>query len=231
MVSIDRRRLVTAAGAIALAPLAARAAEEVRMYDYLFLDVEDRAAGLAETVRTAAGEISDAGGEVLGLFTPQLGWRASQGALLLGWGAGSGDRDAVVERLMAAPRIRGGVRNRLAPTVRPTAGSRPAPGGIHVHRWFVIDQASLPEFVRLSTQGWVDFEARFDTDIFGLFTAEPTPEDTAAGRTRLLLVTRYGDHGVWEASRDPSTEAMAAFLRRQRLTHDTWAASTLLAPL
>ena len=54
---------------------------------------------------------------------------------------------------------------------------------------------------------------------------------SAAGATRLLLCTRYRDHGVWETSRDPTTDAMAAFQRRQKLTRDTWAASTLLTVL
>ncbi|PZQ60307.1 MAG: hypothetical protein DI570_14410, partial [Phenylobacterium zucineum] len=117
-----------------------------------------------------------------------------------------------------------------APTARPSPTDHPKPGGIHVHRWFVIDTAALDEFVRLSTEGWKDFEARFDTNILGLFTAAQTEAERAAGRTRLLLITRYADHGVWETSRDPSTAAMAAFMRRQKLTRDTWAASTLLAP-
>ena len=95
----------------------------------------------------------------------------------------------------------------------------------------MIATPSLSEFVELSTTGWRDFEARFETKIFGLFTAEQTEHDKAAGQTRLLLCTRYRDHGVWETSRDPTTDAMAAFQRRQKLTRDTWAASTLLAPL
>jgi len=42
------------------------------------------------------------------------------------------------------------------------------------------------------------------------------------------LITRYADHGVWEASRDPTSEAMQIFARRQQLTRRSWAASTLL---
>jgi hypothetical protein len=95
----------------------------------------------------------------------------------------------------------------------------------------VVEVAAVPEFLKLSVQGWRDFESRFDTHIFGLFRAETSDIDERDGVARLLLITRYGDHGVWEASRDPSTEAMAAFARRQRLTRDTWAASTLLVPV
>jgi hypothetical protein len=70
----------------------------------------------------------------------------------------------------------------------------------------------------------------FDARIFGLLKAEPSAEDHAAGVVRLLLLTRYASHGVWEESRDPTTEAMQIFARRQQLTRRTWAASTRLVP-
>ena len=130
--------------------------------------------------------------------------------------------------LAEAPGVRSAERHRLQATARPSAADRLKPGGIYVHRWFVIATPSLAEFVDLSTTGWRDFEARFDTNIFGLFTAEQTPQDKAAGQTRLLLLTRYRDHGVWEESRNPTTDAMAAFQRRQLITRDTWNVSTLL---
>ena len=133
--------------------------------------------------------------------------------------------------LAKAPGVREAERHRLRATARPAAGDRPKPGGIYVHRWFVIATPSLPEFIELSTTGWRDFEARFETSIFGLFTAEQTAADKAAGQTRLVLLTRYRDHGVWEESRNPTTDAMAAFQRRQLITRDTWNDSTLLLPL
>jgi len=236
MTAVDRRRWLAGAGAAMLAPGAAEAAgearQEGRMYDYLFLDLEappgaPPSRAYAEQVRAQAGAISAGGGEVLGLFTPQLGWHARQAALLVAWRPDAPARDATMAALAKSARM--ARRHRLEATARPAAGDRPQPGGIYVHRWFVIETPSLAEFVELSTTGWRDFEVRFETRIFGLFTAERTAEDRAAGLTRLLLLTRYKDHGVWEASRDPSTAAMAAFARRQRLTRDTWAASTLLA--
>ena len=39
----------------------------------------------------------------------------------------------------------------------------------------------------------------------------PPPPTARPASSRLLLITRYGDHGVWEASRDPTTEAMQIF--------------------
>jgi len=205
------------------------------MYDYLFLDLEAPAGtpparAFAEQVRARASEIAAGGGEVLGLFTPQLGWHSRQAALLFGWRPDAPGREAVVAGLHGAPGVRSHERHKAEATARPKPEDRPQPGGIYVHRWFVVETAAVPEFVELSVQGWRDFEARFETRIFGLFATERSGQDRRDGVTRLLLITRYRDHGVWEASRDPSTEAMAAFARRQRLTRDSWAASTLLSP-
>lgn len=232
MTDIHRRGWLAGAGALMFAHAAAAA--ETRMYDYLFLDL-DAPAGTpparpyAEHVHAAG--LDKVGGTALGLFTPQIGWRSRQAALLVGWNPGASGREAAMTALAKAPGVIKAERHRLAATARPSATDKPKAGGIYVHRWFVIATSSLPEFVELSTTGWRDFEARFDTNIFGLFTAEQTAADKAAGQTRLLLLTRYATHGVWEDSRNPTTEAMAAFGRRQLITRDTWNDSTLLLPL
>ncbi|WP_068877686.1 MULTISPECIES: hypothetical protein [unclassified Phenylobacterium] len=234
--TVDRRRWMAGAGASILAPAVAEAAGATRMYDYLFLDLEAPAGtppakAYADQVRARAAGIAAAGGQVLGLFTPQLGWRSRQAALLAGWRPDAPGREVEMNALAKLDGVGKAERHRLAATARPAAGDVPRSGGVYVHRWFVIGAGSLDEVVALSTEGWRDFEARFDTNIFGLFAAERTAADEAAGATRLLLITRYKDHGVWETSRDPSTAAMAAFMRRQKLTRDTWAASTLLTSL
>ncbi|WP_296597222.1 hypothetical protein [Phenylobacterium sp.] len=233
MIGLDRRRWLAGAGALVAAPGVAWAAGGARMYDYLFLDLDappgtPPAKAYADAVRARAPAIAAAGGAVLGLFTPQLGWHARQAALLVGWKPEATSREAEVAALGRLAGVGKVERQRLEATARPASGDRPKPGGIYVHRWFVIGADDLAEVVALSAEGWRDFEARFDTNIFGLFAAERTTADKAAGAIRLLLVTRYKDHGVWETSRDPSTDAMAAFMRRQKLTRDTWAASTLL---
>jgi hypothetical protein len=236
MTAVDRRRWLGGAGALLIAPSAAKAAGTQRMYDYLFLDLEAPAGtpparAFADQVRAWAGGIVAGGGDVLGLFTPQLGWHSRQAALLIGWRPDAPGRDAAIAALQGAVGVRSAERHKAEATARPAAADRPPPGGIHVHRWFVVETPAVPEFVDLSVQGWRDFEARFDTHIFGLFATERSTQDQKDGVTRLLLITRYRDHGVWEASRDPSTQAMAAFARRQRLTRDSWAASTLLSPI
>lgn len=206
------------------------------MYDYLMLDLDAPAGtppakAYGDALKVQAERLATAGGEVLGLFTPQLGWSARQAAVLVRWRPDAAGRDAALQTLQTLLGVRKAERTRLSATARPAPADRPKAGGIYVHRWFVIGADSLDEVVALSVEGWRDFETRFDTNIFGLFAAERSAADVAAGAVRLLLLTRYRDHGVWETSRDPSTAAMAAFMRRQKLTRDTWAASTLLTGL
>ncbi len=112
--------------------------------------------------------------------------------------------------------------------MRPQADAALAPGGIYVHRWFEVNRASVAEFIDLSTQAWPGFEAQFDARIFGLFELTSEWEGSPAASHHLLLVTRYASHGVWEDSRDPTTEAMQTFARRAQLTLSTRAASSLL---
>jgi hypothetical protein len=159
--------------------------------------------------------------DIVGQFAPQLGWANNEAAVLL-------RRAAPAPNLAAPDLIVSAKVERLTPTLRPTGDAAPKPGGIYVHRWFEVDAGAADEFVELSGQGWQRFEAQFDTNIFGLFRAEPTAADTDAHVLRLLLLTRYADHGVWEASRDPTSEAMQIFARRAQLTRRSWAASTLL---
>ncbi len=198
-------------------------------YDYLFLSLARGPAARSRFVEAvAAAGLAAAGAEARGLFTTQLGWEASQAALLIQRGADGTAPTAAIETLSRAPDVLSCEPHELRPTIRPLPGAALKPGGIYVHRWFEVEAGSFDAFVNLSGQEWPDFEARFEARIFGLFedmTARP------AGRRRLLLITRYADHGVWEASRDPTTEAMQTFAKRAALTLSTRAASTLLTVL
>jgi hypothetical protein len=202
------------------------------MYDYLFFDVApgeppySRAGVVVPPL--LANALSGALGEVRGVFVSQLGWANTQAAALIAWPNGEEGREAALAKLAGDGKLASLTVDRLTPTVRPGMTDTPAPGGIYVHRWFHIRADAIQEFITLSTEGWRDFEARFDANIFGLFSAERSDEDIEAGVLRLLLITRYGDHGVWETSRDPATEAMQAFARRQALTRFSIAASSLL---
>ena len=189
------------------------------VYDYLFLTlgrVPTPHQALAEQLRNFAGA------EIVGQFAPMLGWKTDEAAVLLRRGA---DPTSIT---LEAPLVAAHSIQRLEPTVRPGDRDRIPGGGIYVHRWFMVETPAADEFIDLSGQGWRRFEAQFDARIFGLFRAGQSEPDSAEGLTRLLLITCYADHGVWEASRDPTTEAMQIFARRQRLTRRSWAASTRL---
>lgn len=195
--------------------------------DYLFLTLARAPQphpALAQKLAAAGPTLQASGGEVVGQWAPQLGWANDEAAVLVRWRGERGDLGPIA----GAQGVTEAKIDRLTPTIRPDDADRPEGGGIYVHRWFEIEAGAEDEFVRLSSQGWAHFETLFDARIFGLFRAELSPADRARGTSRLLLITRYGDHGVWEASRDPSTEAMQIFLRRQQLTRRSWAASTRL---
>ena len=192
-------------------------------FDYLFLTLK-RAAQPHPALAAHLKAVALAGGAVVGQWAAQLGWANNEAAVMVRWEGAPGDISAIA----GADLVAASLSERLAPTLRPVGEALPKPGGIHVHRWFEMDAGAVDEFVALSAQGWERFEALFDANIFGLLRADASDADRAAGVARLLLITRYGDHGVWEASRDPTTEAMQIFARRQALTRYTRAASTLL---
>ena len=193
------------------------------IYDYLFLTLK-RAPAPHPALAAHLKGVTLVGGAVIGQFAPQLGWANDEAAVLVRWSGAPGNVAAIAN---AGP-VASSRTERLEPTVRPAEDDLPRAGGIYVHRWFAVEAGAVDEFVQLSGQGWERFEALFDASIFGLFRAAVSEQDRAAGVERLLLVTRYGDHGVWEASRDPTTEAMQIFARRQQLTRRSWAASTRL---
>jgi hypothetical protein len=200
------------------------------IYDYLFLELNGAAAGRAAFLGSlrdarAAGRIAP-----LGAFVPQLGWGGAEIAVLGERSADTAGAGAAADAIAGMAQVVSCARFELTATLRPRTGDILRPGGIYVHRWFEIAAPSLEEFIALSAQAWPDFESRFDANIFGLFEVRAGGDVTADER-RLLLITRYGSHGVWEASRDPSTAAMKTFARRAALTLRTRASSTLLAPV
>ncbi len=178
--------------------------------------------------RTAQRSVADhiykaLGGEAIAVFSPLLGFASNQTLVLT-------DARAPTEMVMRAPGVVSAERHSLAPTIRPRNGARPPAGGIYVHNWFTVDANGFDEFVRLSGEAWTDFEARFETKIFGLFAARPSKDDLLEGARRLLLMTRYRDLGEWQKSRDPTSDAMKVFARRRELTRVSLARACILVP-
>ena len=195
-------------------------------YDYLSLELPPgRPAWEAlrrEVRESLVPAVNAGGGAVLGLFFPQIGFASNEATLLARWPTAS---EATPPALKTAV-LRS--RDRLAATLRPGDADLPRPGGIYVHRWFNVAAKDVEAFIDLSGQAWPSFEAGFDSNIFGLFRAL-TP--ALNGDIRMLLLTRYADHGVWEASRQPAATARDAFASRHALTTSTIARSSTLLPL
>ena len=172
--------------------------------------------------RTLATQLQGQAAPPLAVFGPLLGFPSDAVLVLSGAGAGLDPRHVAG--------VVGGDHHRLTATLRPAEAVAPEPGGVYVHNWFTIDGDAVDEFVRLSGEAWPDFEARFDTRIYGLFLAHETATDRADGARRLLLMTRYRDLGEWQVSRDPTTDAMAVFLRRRELTRVSLARACVVIP-
>jgi hypothetical protein len=156
--------------------------------------------------------------DTVAVFAPQLGFASIEAAVLM----------TMHGNITRAPHVVAKSHDTLAPTIRPGADAKLKPGGIYVHRWFTVDHESLAEFIDLSGKAWPSFESEFDTTIFGLFTAERSEHDVLQKQTRLLLLTWYKDHAVWEASRRPTREPEGLFAKRHALTRTTIGRSSLL---
>src|ERR1051325_525827 len=168
------------------------------LYDYLGYSLPRGRASWSEFAGVARGEIAQtlagAQAELLALFSPQLGF-ASNDAVILVRRSGEGD---LPKALLAPAGATLASHDLLEPTVRPQDTDRLKGGGIYVHRCVTIDGDRSDDFVDLSNRAWTGFEGAYDTEIFGLFRARPNQEDTAKGAARLLLLTWYQNHAVWE---------------------------------
>ncbi|MBV9331784.1 MAG: NIPSNAP family protein, partial [Alphaproteobacteria bacterium] len=182
-------------------------------YEYVGFELGPRSwRGFQSRLEGEIGAAVEAtGGELLGLFAPQLGFGSNEATILLRW------QDA--QHVFEFPAMDGAVvrsTELLTATTRPRPDGQLALGGIYVHRWFTIDAEHSADFVRLSEQAWAEFEDSYDTQIFGLFEAEARD-----GAARFLLLTRYRDHAEWEASRTQTHDAKGLFAQRHLLTRST----------
>ena len=109
------------------------------------------------------------------------------------------------------------------PTVRPAVHEPLRVPGIYVFRWFEIESGSEEEVIRLSAEAWTSFESDFEAEIQGLFL------EHSASPSRMLLLTRYRNLSIWEASRSPAPAARENFLKRHQLTRRALPIATMLA--
>lgn len=112
----------------------------------------------------------------------------------------------------------------LVPTARPETHAACTTPGVYVFRWFTVETRHINDIVRLSRQAWVTFESGFKTEVQALFREASPGSDVST----MLLVTRYDDLSVWEASRKPAPEARENFQARARLTIEATPIATRL---
>lgn len=173
-----------------------------RIFEYCRYTTEPRrlqqdAAGLRqEFVDRAAAS----GGALFGCWRSLVGLGLSrdEGIALTCW------PDAATAR--AAPGVKGAERILAEATVRPTDDAPPGYPGVYVFRWFDVPAADWDDFRDLSDAAWPNMEDVFDVNICGFWRSL----DTAAPASRTLLLTRYADLSVWEASRWWNNPAAAA---------------------
>jgi hypothetical protein len=198
-------------------------------YDYLVYELargRPARVAFAQTMSAAAKALAASGAQLLGHFAPQLGFDSTDAVVLIRWTGARGELPKDVAEPAGIVRMD---RDRLSATVRPVDGAMLRSGsGIYVHRWFTIDGDRTADFVDLSNRAWKGFEGSYDTEIFGLFSAEPNENDKEAGAARLLLLTWYRDHGIWEASREQAHDPASLFAQRHLLTRKTIGRSSLL---
>jgi hypothetical protein len=198
-------------------------------YDYLTFTLErGRPAWSAFVTHMrdlAAPAIAAANAEILGIFQAQLGFASNEAIVLLRSKSSMRDR---LRELDSAPGVGTMHPELLTPTVRPSDSDVLKVGGIYVHRWFSVDADSVADFISLSNRAWENFEGTYQTEIFGLFTAERTVRDVQDGAGRLLLLTYYQSHGVWEESRDQTRDPNGLFVQRHALTRSTIGRSSIL---
>ena len=201
-------------------------------YDYLTFTLargQKAWTAFADHVRaTVVPAVASVGGEVLGLFQGQLGFASNEAVVFLRFASAARDRLRELDR---APSVISMHPDVLTPTVRPKDDAVLTPGGIYVHRWFSVDADAVADFVSLSNRAWTNFEGSYATEIFGLFTAERTAQDIRDRSGRLLLLTYYASHGVWEESRGQTRDPNGLFAQRHALTRSTIGRSSLLIPL
>src|SRR5205085_11310784 len=102
---MQRRDMVIGLGAAAVAGTARAQTPAPIVYDYFFVRTQpgQRAAFMAFVNRTLRGLTGAAGGDIIGLFTPQLGWDSNEVAILIRWRPGVGDPSAISLALLHAP--------------------------------------------------------------------------------------------------------------------------------
>jgi hypothetical protein len=141
-------------------------------------------------------EANAAGGQVFGVFTPQIGLSANHVVTISAFPDEAAAR--VVDLVGAAPCA---VERQefWEPDPRPLPGETfPETDGVFSHRWFDVAEADWPRFRELSVTAWDNFEAVHETRVIGFWRSRTPP---APGLIRVWLMAWYANLAAWEGSR------------------------------
>lgn len=172
------------------------------IYEYCRFKTAPRALQSApEAARKRFAERATAsGGTLFGCWRSVvgLGLARDEGIAVTSW--------ASVEAANAAVPVVNAERILLQATVRPLTDAAPTYEGIYVFCWFDVAEAEWQDFCDLSNAAWPNMESVFDVNICGFWKSL----DTQPPASKTLLLTRYADLSVWEASRWWNTPVAAA---------------------
>jgi len=202
-----------------------------RIFEYCrFTTTPRRLLNDAQDIKSAFAKRAEAsGGHLFGCWRSMvgLGLARDEGIALTAW------LDAATAKAAPAPQLDGIVScetTSMEATVRPTDDTPPSCEGVYVFRWFDIAEADWPNFRDISDTAWPNMEDVFDVNICGFWRGL----DVKAPAAKVLLLTRYADLSVWEASRwwkNPAAEAdasMSRFKKRNEMIEATVAYPSLL---
>ncbi len=163
-----------------------------------------------------AQRASENGGKLYGCWRSLvgLGLARDEGIALTAW------PDEAAARAAPPPRgpATGSEHHILQATLRPSNDDPPTHEGVYVFRWFDVPAADWQTFCDLSGAAWPNMEDVFDVNICGFWRSR----DINAPDSKTLLLTRYADLSVWEASRwwnkpvAAAAESMARFQDRNQ---------------
>jgi len=151
---------------------------------------------------------------VYGLWRSQIGRPRDELTAITHWPAPLPVAAAEARFLGATPGVLACATQALTPTLRPASPAPPRRQGNYAFRWFVTPAAHWEAFLALCAAAWPGFEAAYDSQVIGLWTAAG-PGDAASGeggpgQVRSLLLTRRPDLAMWERSKLPQGAAETA---------------------
>jgi hypothetical protein len=163
------------------------------IYEYCRFKTAPRALqSVPEAARERFSERAKAsGGKLFGCWRSVvgLGLARDEGIAVTSW--------ASVAAAKAATPIADAECTLLKAMVRPLTDAAPVYEGVYVFRWFDVAEAEWQDFCDLSNAAWPNMESVFDVNICGFWKSL----DTQPPASKTLLLTRYADLSVWEASR------------------------------